>query len=100
MSSETSNPSKKRQKVSLYDESWEQLPEFRDWLEKSENEDNARCRYCNKNIPIYLAGMEALRRHAQTRFHHSNVPVFYGPKPLDECVQEGRFIYTYLQLKN
>ena len=50
-----------------YDEKWEALPEFKGWLQKSENgPDKAYCKICKKEI---LGHKESITSHANGKRH-------------------------------
>ena len=89
MNFESCSPTRKRKRRILYNESWEKIPQFQNWLERSGNRDHARCRYCSVNFPIYYDGMEALKKHEKTTLHQRSIPSFSGPTPLEANGHQG-----------
>ena len=63
---------------------WLQESEFRHWLRPSENEFQAYCAICCKNLPLHHLGLQVLRTHAKGKYHSQRCPT---SRPMDSYLR-------------
>jgi len=52
-----------------FQETWLRLPQFKDWLKKTPNVDNAHCLLCKKDFDVSNMGIAALHSHSKGKKH-------------------------------
>ncbi|XP_036332659.1 uncharacterized protein LOC118749947 [Rhagoletis pomonella] len=69
-SSDEEQPSKNKRRMVTFSDSWTNIPEYSDWLQKID-EQTARCTYCVVSFSIKYEGLSALRKHFQSKKHQT-----------------------------
>lgn len=82
----------KKKYLQTYKEQWEDLPQFKDWLHKSQKgPEYAGCKYCNKDINV-SSGKDALLKHKLSKLHRAKCKIIstqnkitaYSTKTMEE----------------
>lgn len=68
---------------------WLQESEFRHWLRPSENEFQAYCAICCKNLPLHHLGLQVLRTHAKGKYHSERCPT---SRPMDSYLRASQTV--------
>ncbi|XP_050518312.1 uncharacterized protein LOC126892717 [Diabrotica virgifera virgifera] len=84
-----------------YQKEWEQLPEFKEWLQKSEKYEYARCKCCYKEINI-TSGKEALIKHSLSNVHKERLitPFIPEPRSLEDEVDDAEKVLADFVIKH
>ena len=53
----------------LFQTKWKSDPQFKDWIQETDNSHSAYCKLCKKNVDIKTMGRTALTSHMKGKKH-------------------------------